>query len=202
MNRLGAVLADAVGLLDELDRGCALVGGLAVSARANPRFTQDVDLAVAVAGDKEAEQVVRAFQSRGYSVFSVVEQQATGRLATARFIPPGETDEGMVLDLLFASSGVEPELVEHADPIEVFSAVVVRVARAGHLLVLKLLSESDDRPQDRLDLVALQKSATDDDLKLAANALALVHERGFNRERDLYAAFDAWLKERGSEAPG
>jgi hypothetical protein len=37
----------------------ALVGGLAVSARATPRFTKDLDFAVAVGNDAEAEDVVR-----------------------------------------------------------------------------------------------------------------------------------------------
>jgi hypothetical protein len=37
----------------------ALVGGLAVYARAIPRFTKDLDFAVAVANDAEAEDVVR-----------------------------------------------------------------------------------------------------------------------------------------------
>jgi hypothetical protein len=39
---------------------CALVGGLAVSARTEPRFTRDADLAVAVASDAEAESLIRA----------------------------------------------------------------------------------------------------------------------------------------------
>ena len=36
----------------------AIVGGLAVSVRSRPRFTQDIDLAVAVSSDAEAEAVV------------------------------------------------------------------------------------------------------------------------------------------------
>jgi hypothetical protein len=36
----------------------ALVGGLAVSVRAEVRFTRDVDLAVAVENDAEAESLV------------------------------------------------------------------------------------------------------------------------------------------------
>lgn len=43
----------------ELSRaGCpfALVGGLAVSARTEPRFTRDADLAVLVAGDAEPKR--------------------------------------------------------------------------------------------------------------------------------------------------
>ncbi len=36
----------------------ALVGGVAVSARGNPRFTNDFDFAIAVADDREAERTV------------------------------------------------------------------------------------------------------------------------------------------------
>ena len=45
----------------------ALVGGLAVSVRAEVRFTRDVDLAVAVENDAEAESLVYALKSRGYT---------------------------------------------------------------------------------------------------------------------------------------
>jgi hypothetical protein len=38
----------------------AVVGGLAVSARAEPRMTRDADLAIAVNSDQEAEQVIFA----------------------------------------------------------------------------------------------------------------------------------------------
>jgi hypothetical protein len=38
----------------------AVVGGLAVSARAEPRMTRDADLALAVNSDWEAEQVIFA----------------------------------------------------------------------------------------------------------------------------------------------
>ena len=53
----------------ELSRtGCpfALVGGLAVSARTEPRFTRDVDLAVAVASDTEAEALIHRLRTAGY----------------------------------------------------------------------------------------------------------------------------------------
>jgi hypothetical protein len=46
--------------LTEANVSFALVGGLAVSARAEPRFTRDADLAVAVARDAEAEALIRA----------------------------------------------------------------------------------------------------------------------------------------------
>mgnify|MGYP002814447873 CR=1 FL=1 len=51
------------------DRSWALVGALAVSARTEPRFTRDVDVAVSVSDDPDAEAVVRRFVEHGYSVF-------------------------------------------------------------------------------------------------------------------------------------
>jgi hypothetical protein len=44
----------------------ALVGGLAVSVRTEPRLTRDADVAVSVADDTEAEAVVYRLVERGY----------------------------------------------------------------------------------------------------------------------------------------
>ncbi len=54
----------------------ALVGGLAVSARTEPRFTRDVDLAVALASDAEAERLILRLRHCDYRVEAVVEQEA------------------------------------------------------------------------------------------------------------------------------
>lgn len=56
--------------LHELDRRFALIGGLAVSVRAEPRFTRDVDFAVAVTDDKDAEKLVSQLQPVGYRVLA------------------------------------------------------------------------------------------------------------------------------------
>jgi hypothetical protein len=101
---LRQILAD----LQEARVPCALVGGLAVSARSEPRFTRDADLAVAVANDAEAEALVHLLSGAGYAVDALVEQEATGRLATARLLR-AVSARVPVIDLLFASSGIEPE---------------------------------------------------------------------------------------------
>ena len=44
--------------LDEAELRWALIGGLAVSARAEPRFTRDVDVCVVVPDDATAERSV------------------------------------------------------------------------------------------------------------------------------------------------
>ncbi|MDQ3974793.1 MAG: nucleotidyl transferase AbiEii/AbiGii toxin family protein [Actinomycetota bacterium] len=61
----------------------ALVGGLAVSARTEPRFTRDIDLVVAVENDREAEAVVRAL-APSYEVLVTLEHDALQRLAAVR----------------------------------------------------------------------------------------------------------------------
>ena len=50
MTSLQDLLKRAGADLDALGAGWALIGGLAVSARSQPRFTGDVDLAVSVSG--------------------------------------------------------------------------------------------------------------------------------------------------------
>lgn len=98
------------------------------------------------------------------------------------------------MDLLFCSSGIEPEIVASAEPLVLFPGTVVPVARAGHLLALKRLSEDPDRrPQDRMDILALVERASDADLALAREAILLIRERGFHRDRDLGAALDRVL---------
>jgi len=79
----------------------ALVGGLAVSARTEPRFTRDADLAVALAGDAEAEALIHRLRARDYGIEAVVEQEAAGRLATVR-LTRSSMLQAPVIDLLFA----------------------------------------------------------------------------------------------------
>lgn len=164
----------------------ALVGGLAVSVRATPRFTRDLDVAVAVPDDPSAEALVRSLLECGYRVLALVEQQATGRLAAVRLLPPGEDAQGIVVDLLLASSGIEGELVAAAEPVEVWPSLTVPVAKAGHLLALKVLARDDvDRPQDAADIRALIEVLGADDVHLAQEAARLIEARGFHRGRDL-----------------
>lgn len=170
----------------------ALIGGLAVSARAIPRFTQDVDVAVTVAGDSAAESLVASLAPAGLYVQTLIEQTATGRLATVRLSLEGDDDSR--IDLLFASSGIEPEVVAAASPVALIPGLPMPVATIGHLIALKVLSRNDDtRPQDILDLRALIVEAMPDDLETARTALDLIAERGFDRGKDLQAEYASVL---------
>jgi hypothetical protein len=190
VNRLeGALRALSLNLSD-LGASWALVGGLAVSARTAPRFTRDVDLAVAVPDDRHAEELVHRLVQRGYAVLALMEQEAARRLATVRLAPPGETVEGVVVDLLFASSGIEREIAGAAEPLAILEGFVVPVAGLGHLLALKVLAEDPRRPQDRTDIRSLVEAAEPGDLEIARQSLALIEERGFHRDKRLLEEFE------------
>ncbi len=180
----------AANALDGLGAAWALVGGLAVSLRAEPRLTRDADLAVAASDDRQAEAVVFALTSQGFRMSQVLEHESSGRLATARLVAPGHGPVVLV-DLLFHSSGIEPEIVKAAEPVRLWDHEVP-VARTGHLVVLKLLARSPDRPQDAIDLVALRRVCTSDELRRAERAAELIQLRGCNRNRDLPSLIRDW----------
>ncbi len=188
-SHLEATLATVIAHLSSTGSRFALIGGLAVSARAEPRFTRDIDLAVAVDSDRAAEDLVRELRTRGYEVLAIVEQESARRLATVRLSQNSELPEGVVVDLLFASSGVEREIAAAAEEVEIFPGIKLPVAQPGHLLALKILSRAKARPQDDIDLAALLKAASAADIETAFDTLALITARGFHRGRDLAADF-------------
>lgn len=193
MNRLARVLSEIAADLDARGRRFALLGGLAVSARAEPRFTRDLDLAVLVRDDGDAEALIRDLTASGFRVAMLLEHERAERLATVRLVPPGESDGGVVVDLLFASSGVEPEIIHAAETVEVFPNVRLPVASRAHLLALKVLAHDErTRPMDGADILALGRGAHSDDFSEVERLLGLITDRHFHRNRDLRALWQDW----------
>lgn len=186
MNHVEQQLLSIAGVFKSFKHEWALVGGLAVSVRTEPRFTRDVDIVVAVPDDSTAERLVRELGIQGYRPHTLVEQKAVQRLATVRLLPPAPGPGGLMLDLLFASSGIEQEICSVAEILEVFPGVSVPVSRLFHLITLKALARDDkNRPQDLADLRQLITFAEPSDLDAAMKAATLVQTRGYNRERNL-----------------
>jgi predicted nucleotidyltransferase len=182
-------LAAACRAMQQQGRPFALVGGLAVSVRAEARFTRDVDLAVVAVDDADAESLIFAMSQAGYQTVATVEHEVHQRLATVRL----RSHDGIPVDLLFASSGIEREIVERAERITVPDVGPVRVARAEELLAMKLLSMSPRRLQDRLDaqnLIQFHPGISLDDVR---DNLRRITARGYHRNRDLLALLDELL---------
>jgi len=162
----------------------ALIGGLAVSIRSEPRTTFDIDIVVSVESDPEAERVVRALCERGYSVLRLLEQEATGRLAGARLAPAPEAGDAPIR-ILFASSGIEDTIVGESELVKALGDLVLPVAAAGHLIALKVLACQADRPQGKIDAMGLLAGASLSERERARIALDRIERRGFDRGKNL-----------------
>ncbi|MEX2546858.1 MAG: nucleotidyl transferase AbiEii/AbiGii toxin family protein [Chloroflexota bacterium] len=192
MSRLEAAFRRLLGRLVAHGAQIALVGGLAVSARTEPRFTRDADVCVAVEDDAQAEALIRSLQQEDFAVEALVEQEVTGRIASVRLVAARPDEAGIVLDLLFASSGIEAEVVAGVEVMELFEGLTVPIATVPALIALKVLARDDiRRPQDRVDLVALLAIASSADLAEARRLLVLIEMRGYGRGRKLLADLEA-----------
>lgn len=182
------MLKQAARDLAALKRPFAVVGGIAVSARTAPRTTRDVDLVVAAVEDKEAERICADLVARGYGVSVLLENTATGRLATVRMTSP--VDGMTFIDVLFASSGIEDLIVRDAENVQI-DGVDVPIARSGHLLAMKVLSNSEARAhKDPLDIHALLETITPAEITRAREAVRLIVERGYGRGKDVVAELE------------
>lgn len=169
-------------VLDEEARSHALIGGLAVSARATPRFTDDVDLALSCS-DADAEALIRSFVRRGFTIDALLMTKSTNRIATVRLKPPRSE---VLVDLLFDFTGIESDIVESATDAEVHPGFVMPVA-------MKVLAF---RKKDMLDLEYLFEAACSADLAEARKAVAAISRAGKEPKRDLSGDLGRLLAER------
>ncbi len=192
---LEAALADITQKLFDMGRSFALVGGLAVSFRAEVRFTRDVDMAVVVKDDADFEDLIFALRSAGYFPVAIVEHKKQKRLSTARLQSP----LGFVVDLIGASCGIEQEVVERATLVDLAGVGRLPVARSEELLAMKILSMSDRRLQDQMDARNLVVYGDNLDLPTVRENLDRIVARGFHREENLHAKLTKLLADTASE---
>jgi hypothetical protein len=125
--------------------------------------------------DLAAEALVRSLISDGYTASSSVEHDS-GRLAMVRL--NSVRGDAVVVALLFASSGIEAEIAQAAEAVEITPGLNVPLATAGHLIALKILARDDlGRPHDAADLRALRSVARREDMGLAEEAIVLIDAR-------------------------
>lgn len=170
----------------------ALVGGFAVMLRVEARSTRDLDIVLAVTGDRQTDEAVRGLRMRGYKDHPTKPMlfRKDGRLFGVRLVSPpldAEDDTMAIVDVLTGCSGVESEVVAAAEIREALPKFFIPVARAGHLVALKVLA---GRPQDLEDVHILLREIDPKELQSARQTLMLIEERGFNEAKDLLAELD------------
>lgn len=149
-------LADAVRVLEARGIEFALIGGLAVSLRGQPRMTVDVDL-VMLADVDRALELVRDIDATPFEpLFPGVEEV----VARSYILPLRHRTTGIRVDVAIGMSGFERQAVRRAAPVSI-GAVRVPVVATEDLLIMKALA---GRPQDEEDirgLIAAQRDAID-----------------------------------------
>jgi len=175
--KLADSLRDLAQHLRAIHADFAVIGGLAASARGEARFTRGIDIAVSVEGDARAEEILFELGQRGYRVIATVEQELVGRLATARSIDV----RGVVCDLVFATCGVEREVVASAQGIELFPGVDLPTASVEALLAMKTLSAVAERPRDLGDVQAIVRANPEFDESAVRGLLMTIEARGYAR---------------------
>lgn len=143
-------LADAlgalVGWLTAAGVPYALIGGLAVSLQAEPRFTEDVDVVIWVDDDRWPRLIAEA------SAFRITPRRADVLEFAARTrVLLLQHATGVPIDVSCGALPFEQQLIADAAPIAV-GPLVVRVASAARLLVMKAVA---NRPRDWADIESL-----------------------------------------------
>jgi hypothetical protein len=179
--KLAEALKELAQQLEAVGAQFAIIGGLAASARGEARFTRDIDVAVAVDNDEQAERILFELGQHGYRVITTVEHDAVHRLATARSIDP----RGVVCDLVFATSGIEREVVASAQRIELFPDLQVLTASVEGLLAMKVLSAAPERPRDMGDIQAIVRANPAFDERQVLSLLNRIEVSGYGRDQAL-----------------
>ncbi len=153
---LWPTLADAATVLETRGIPFAVIGGLAVSLRGQPRMTVDVDL-VALTDPEQALRLVRDLASTPFTpLFAGVEEV----VQRSFILPLRHRSTGIRVDVAIGMSGFERDAVGRATPVTIGDRGIPVVA-VEDLLVMKALAGRPQDDQDIRGLVAAQEATID-----------------------------------------
>lgn len=165
-----------------------LVGGLGTSVYVEPRTTKDIDVVVSVPDEQQADNLKDLLLTKGYTNPQLLMHTIpTRRMGWRVFIPPSR-EASIPLDILVSACGIEQDIVANSSTIEILPGLSLPVASLGHLIAMKVLSQNSfERLQDRVDLLALLRSANQQDRNMVERSLKEIANRGFSEGRNLVA---------------
>jgi len=137
-------------MLAALGRPYAVIGGVAMIARARVRVTQDVDIVLAV-GPEDVADVLRAAAAAGLEHDDDPTSRELFEAGLMRLFV-GPKGGGASADLIFADSPFLERVMTRATTVDL-GIVALRVATVEDLLLLKLEA---NRPIDLDDAIALK----------------------------------------------
>lgn len=144
---LQTTLADVVDFLRHEGVPHALIGGLAVSLRGQPRVTADVDMVIAA----DVQRAVSLAGSLEGTNFRPLFDNVAEVVQKSFLLPLRHRSTNVKVDLAVGLSGFEQQTVARAEILPL-AGRNVPVATAEDLLIMKILA---GRPQDDQDLRGL-----------------------------------------------
>ena len=184
---LQQTLVDAVKFLDAERVPYALIGGLAVSLRGQPRMTADVDMVI-LADVPRALALVRALE---VSNFKPLFDGVAEVVQKAFILPLRHRVTNVKVDLALGLSGFERQTLARAERLPLAGAEIA-VATAEDLLIMKVLAGRPQDDQDVQGLVIAQGKHLDWNY-----CLHLAAELGEALGQDLVARISAWQIKSG-----
>lgn len=154
-------LAELAELLEAKCAPYAIIGGIAVSIRGEPRFTADVDIVVAADLD-ESSAILQVFED---SQFAPLFDDAADLIRTAFLLPLRHRQTGISVDVAVGVTGFERQMIERA-PIEELAGCNIPVVTAEDLILMKLLAARPRDLEDASRIVVRQRENIDWDYLL------------------------------------
>ena len=195
MSSLSLAVKNLVKDLKELNIRFAFVGALAMGARGRTRQTIDADLAISTGSNQLAEKLIEQLVLKGYGVNEIYKDGEI--IALARLFSKDDYSSLIELDFLFELCGIEKEVVDSAEELEIWPGLAVPIATMPALLAMKArCQELPERIQDKADLVnQLIPFASESDLEQARELIKLIETRGFNEGRKILSAFNQLVEQ-------
>lgn len=136
-------LADLDAFLREHEVPFAVIGGIAVAVRGEPRFTADIDIVVGIDQDAAIDLLRSVARSAFEPLFPGVEDV----VREAFMLPLRHRGTQVKVDIAVGATGFEGQVIRRA-PTEPLGGVSVRIATAEDLLLMKAMA---GRPRDTED---------------------------------------------------
>jgi len=150
-DRINALVAKAVGALDEAGVPWAVCGGIGMVLAGRDRGTRDLDVITNLEGEGLA-RIKQAAREAGFAHHDRADRHSLEGLTLYRFwLPIGNTDMSMPLDVQDGHTPFHASALARAVPASI-GGLPIRVVSREDLILLKLLAW---RPVDRADAIEL-----------------------------------------------
>ena len=148
-------LQDIATSLKRAEIPCMVIGGQAVAMYGRPRFTQDIDITIALTPD-EAEKILRAVDES----FTILPEDVRRFVRETWVLPLEHRETKVRVDIIFSITPFEQEAIEKARKIEI-DGVPVPYALPEYLVVQKIMAGRARDLEDATGIMEVQGETID-----------------------------------------